>query len=328
MYRYIGHKRKKTDSDITIRRILIELFSYSLIVALCAFLMTAHWQGYIRIWGDLGGVNDFVTLVELIVIALYFLMKPIRKAMETVYTKDDIKNVKTCSLYLRSFNTDKLRGEKNICKVFNKYCPTLSIGNPNTILPFTHSKRIYVTDEHWKSVVEELMQKARVILLRVGDSEGTKWEMSKVFSVNHLRKAIFLIYSKEDHKLLKQFLASCNYELPSLDVYTNNIEKAYFLNSDGTAWNVCLIHTKNDIRHLLSVFKSQRKEISNEKRITLTGKKYSFWTHFRGTGELPYYRIRVIVYYFSAYLIAIAFGKYGIKVFNSNQYALYESDLG
>lgn len=328
-YQYIGNKKNKSDSDIRTRRVLIEVFSYSFIIAICAVLITAHWQGYIRIWGAKGNVDDFTTLVELIAILLYILVKPIRKAMETVYTKSDIKNIVTCCLYLRSFNTDKLRGEKNICKIFNKYCPTLSIGNPNVILPFTHSKRIYVTDDNWKSAVEELMAKARIVLLRVGDTDGTKWEISRALINNHLRKTIFLVYSYGDYNILQSILMSFHYSLPALDCHiSDKMALAYYISSNGYCWNVQSIQSKKEIKQLLREFKSQHLEIANEKRITLTGKQRSFWTWFWGNGELPYYRIRVFLYLFFAAVISSIFGAYGIRVFNSKQYALSESSWG
>jgi hypothetical protein len=55
--------------------------------------------------------------------------------------------------------------------------PLLAIASPRSRLPSIGAAKIYVAESHWQIVVYELCRNANFILLRVGDTEGIRWEI-------------------------------------------------------------------------------------------------------------------------------------------------------
>lgn len=108
---------------------------------------------------------------------------------EEVLAKDERPPV----LYLRSFNDDEVTGrspqlagvpfqsftteEELLARGFKAIGPLVAIGIPSDELPKLGAARIKVHDSEWRDRVLELMEQARLVVLRVGDTEGLRWEL-------------------------------------------------------------------------------------------------------------------------------------------------------
>lgn len=96
-------------------------------------------------------------------------------------------------LYLRSFKADKsarkqvgfaslvavLSEEEQLAAVLGRLGPFVAIGRPGEKLPQLGAARKYVTDEQWQQTISELMDRARLVVFRAGDSEGLAWELEQ-----------------------------------------------------------------------------------------------------------------------------------------------------
>lgn len=105
-------------------------------------------------------------------------------------------------LLLRSFELDKYPWWNN--KVFDEElcdsidiseCPIISLADPDQILPTGGSLKIQSKDDYWKSVVEELLQTCRAIVVVEGSSEGLSWEIERIEEIykNNPDKVFFYV---------------------------------------------------------------------------------------------------------------------------------------
>jgi hypothetical protein len=97
-------------------------------------------------------------------------------------------------LYLRSFQDDAcglklpswlvLKGiqlrsqthEESVADVLRSIGPVVAIGRPGEPMPELGAHRMYVADDRWQDEVKMLMNRARLVVLRLGASPGLKWE--------------------------------------------------------------------------------------------------------------------------------------------------------
>jgi hypothetical protein len=113
---------------------------------------------------------------------------------------------KPYSLYLRSFNSDKLTSkelssvlkpgqteESMLVDIFNQIAPVCAIGRPNEVYIPKGADRIYVDDSEWKDKVTQLAAEAEVIILRLGETEGFWWEVDHCFHSIDIKKLLFVI---------------------------------------------------------------------------------------------------------------------------------------
>jgi hypothetical protein len=69
--------------------------------------------------------------------------------------------------------------------------PFVAIGRPGEKFPTLGAARMYVADNEWQGVVDELMRKARLILFRAGSTPGFWWEVSTATHQVQPEKIIF-----------------------------------------------------------------------------------------------------------------------------------------
>lgn len=70
--------------------------------------------------------------------------------------------------------------EEKITKCFFEIGPVIAIGNPKEALPELGAIRLYVSHDDWKTVVTDLIQRARFVILRIGTTKGLVWEIDNV----------------------------------------------------------------------------------------------------------------------------------------------------
>lgn len=222
-----------------------------------------------------------------------------RTLFEPVYTTDVISGLENFTLYLRPFDVDiqsaikKRSGyinthflmleslEKVICKTISKkIAPVYAIGNPSSVLPTTlSSSSIYASDENWKSAVAELAQKAKMIILRVGDTDGCKWELLHCFDFNYLKKTIFIADDIDDIDLLQNHISS---KIPdpirSIDFRHNSI--GLWLNDSGS-WEFKVLKKNHDCSDMITSFINIHSGLKKRKinfKTVLHTKSKSIWS--------------------------------------------------
>lgn len=141
-------------------------------------------------------------------IASYFAIKGFSNIFGDFLDCDNIDKIQLCNLYLRSFNIDTtssgIQIEKSISKHFSEYAQVFSIGNPASILPSLGTISIFSTDDKWKETVTTLMERAKMVIIRIGQTEGTLWELKQCITLGYQHKSIFIIDGKHQLALLTQ----------------------------------------------------------------------------------------------------------------------------
>ena len=235
-YKALLVKTNKTDKDISRRQHLISLTSYIIATITCLFPFlyfnytgTLSSQKQIDIIGFINiGMKYSFFLSMFILLADSF----IRRLTSDVYVFSDVKYLDNFCLYLRSFNTDKYKQEKVICRTTRNLFPVYAIGDPNRILQPNGAERFYITDDHWKDAVEDMMKRSKMIILRIGQTDGTLWELHKLIELGYINKTIFVVYSREDYEWFKAMAPS---SLRNLFLNLDNLETSpyAFFFADG-----------------------------------------------------------------------------------------------
>ena len=129
-------------------------------------------------------------------------------------------------LYLRSFKTDKraksweassmflgwLLGwlpetyERSLAKAVADIGSLVAVGEPRERLPPLGAARLYVRDgDEWQRVVAELVRVSRLVILRVGRTEGFWWEFKHLVETCDPKKVLIYL-PHEDHGALYSYL--------------------------------------------------------------------------------------------------------------------------
>ncbi|HEX6986302.1 MAG TPA: hypothetical protein VF170_13050, partial [Planctomycetaceae bacterium] len=67
--------------------------------------------------------------------------------------------------------------EEKLAAALRHLGPVVAVGRPGEQLPELGAHRMYLDDGRWQSKVTELMDRARLVVLRVGGSAGVQWEL-------------------------------------------------------------------------------------------------------------------------------------------------------
>jgi hypothetical protein len=111
-------------------------------------------------------------------------------------------------VYLRSFQSDDQVGttggapmfglpgandEQLLVEALEPIGPVVGIGCPGENLATLGAARLYVGDDEWQQVVDDLLAKAALVVLRAGGTEGFWWEVERVTKkMDPTRLVIFL----------------------------------------------------------------------------------------------------------------------------------------
>ena len=191
-----------------------------------------------------------------------------RTIFEPYYTSGVVDELENFSLYLRPFESN-IRNDKYFAKgellipesIEKLFCEqlrkqvavTYCVGDPNASLPTTLSASgIYATDDEWHSVVERLSDKAKVILMRIMETEGCKWELQHCISL-YLDKTIFLISGENQMKLFKEYVGNIDSNIPDVTFFKGETI-AIFRNSITSNWSVVAIKSQRSIKSLLKSY--------------------------------------------------------------------------
>lgn len=137
-------------------------------------------------------------------------------------------------LYLRSFVADDQtsksvdmllsRGkceEEETVDVFSEIAPVVAIGNPKDCNLPRGVARLYFSDDIWKQKVLEMLPKAKLVILRLGETSNFWWEVHNVLAICPLEKIIFLIpamNTSETCQKLHEICQETGITLPNITV--------------------------------------------------------------------------------------------------------------
>jgi hypothetical protein len=110
------------------------------------------------------------------------------------------EDVRAPIVYLRPFDADQARianrwssrlrispregfektYEQRLARTLREVGPFVAVGDPTERLPMIGAARIYAADEDWQEKVDELTDRAGVLLLQAGEGDGLAWEVRHV----------------------------------------------------------------------------------------------------------------------------------------------------
>lgn len=230
-YRSILKKEKKSTTDIIWRKKLINSTSYLIAITFlsspyilnsfgCHFILNIDTSSLydIQMDGIIRFIESGARCAVIMTIIIFFADNIFKRIASDIFTIDDTKLLNKFCLYLRSFDSDSNAEEKSICSVFRNLFPIYAVGDPNKILQPNGAERIYLTDDSWKATVLDLSLRSKIILLRIGQTDGTLWEISNIISANLFEKVVFLVYNQPDYDYFTNIaVASLNVSMPTLD---------------------------------------------------------------------------------------------------------------
>jgi tetratricopeptide repeat protein len=82
--------------------------------------------------------------------------------------------------------------EEMLAKILSDFGPLICIGKPGEEYPELGASRMYVTQEKWHEKVKDLLARASIVVLRLGQTEGFWWELEH--SIQELNPRALLIF--------------------------------------------------------------------------------------------------------------------------------------
>lgn len=182
----------------------------------------------------------FQVMICLPIMGASFLFYCIRKYQSFLSEKDDDFDINKDPyiLYLRSFNddveTDKPQlvdriafyTEEEILVVsLKKLGKAVAIGRPGEKAPPLGAKRIYVSDDQWQDKVRELSTDARLVIFRLGETEGLKWEWNYCLdAIEDISKLLLVVPASmiSEQNRIDQLVASVSKQ--RRDILCNRID--------------------------------------------------------------------------------------------------------
>lgn len=181
----------------------------------------------------------------------------ISKICSPIYTVEQIKDIDDFNLYLRSFDADNIhkKDEEFICRTFNHLFPTYAIGDPSSLLQPYGADRIYATDDEWQEAVSSLMSKSKLIIVRCGLTNGTLWEIDKIFSTSYVNKSVFIVDNKEITNVLLSKISDYGIKItsPELDI-NNSLFALYLYQVNNNEWGLVVkeLRKESDVESLIN----------------------------------------------------------------------------
>lgn len=240
-------------------------------------------------------VFTIVLIIICVVLSSYFfsLYRKFNKKKKDTFDKDNIKP--PFVLYLRSFIDDKttkkrissfndVRSEEEVLvEVLSDIAPVYAIGDPKDKKMPLGASRIYVDDDHWKSTVIDMMNKAAVVVLRLGKTDSFWWEVETAVKRIPLEKVMFVVPESKTFSnvaTLYKILLEHNIDIKYLDVNIEHkkqgsISSFLYFDKNGQAvtqevktprFTRMVLSYENILRNTLSGFREKYGLSTNRKR--------------------------------------------------------------
>jgi len=128
------------------------------------------------------------------------------------------------------------RFEESFAQYLSRYGPVIAVADPHQP-PQRGAARTFLPDESWQQQVIAWMDKAALIVVLVGSTKGTKWELGQIISLNYLDKCVLVVPPTLDQKeqlagAIEPFLGS-RWESALQDLSACNGLRAFYCRSNG-----------------------------------------------------------------------------------------------
>jgi hypothetical protein len=163
----------------------------------------------------LGGAWFYVAMFVSILITVSVIQILLRARKFTVASAEQVLTADPRSpvIYMRSFKDDAaasapvLSGppgwallfpkelvteEEIVARILNDFGPMVTIGKPGEPLRELGAARMYVSEQEWHDRVAGLMQSAKLVVLRLGQTEGLWWELEQ--AIGKMRPEQLLVF--------------------------------------------------------------------------------------------------------------------------------------
>ena len=109
-------------------------------------------------------------------------------------------------LYLRSFqdddnSIDETSFEERLCRALQWLGPVIAIGQPKERNIPRGAARFYFHGHEWKEIALDLMENARLVAIRMGQTEGLWWEIEQILNHGKSIPILFIFSSEKDFKI-------------------------------------------------------------------------------------------------------------------------------
>ncbi|MCC7335233.1 MAG: hypothetical protein IT422_09050 [Pirellulaceae bacterium] len=94
--------------------------------------------------------------------------------------------------------TPRTTQEERVALATSCVGPVVAIGRPRERLPEMGAARMYVPESHWQSTVEDLLKRARLVIVRVGPSQGVAWETETAVRLVPPERIVFYLEAESD----------------------------------------------------------------------------------------------------------------------------------
>jgi len=90
------------------------------------------------------------------------------------------------------FPKELITEEELVARTLNDFGPMVTIGRPGEQLRELGAARMYVGEQEWHEKVAALMQSAKLVVLRLGQTEGLWWELEQ--AIGKMRPEQLLVF--------------------------------------------------------------------------------------------------------------------------------------
>lgn len=258
-YQCVVSKMSQVEADIIKRKNIIRLLSYliAFIIAAIPFLFLFEQPNLnMSEYSILQFIERGMRFSLISTVFVLLSDNIIKRLTQEILIYDDIKDLEKFCLYLRSFSTEKNKEERLLCGVVKGLYPIYAIGDPNKVLQPNGAERVYVTDKVWQDAVKELSSKSKLILLRIGLTDGTKWEIANVFDSQLIEKTIFIAYNQTDYAFFAQKVKDkYGFIMPEISFASEKPVAIFFYNDiNGLMYDYYEIATAKDVENMINEY--------------------------------------------------------------------------
>lgn len=90
--------------------------------------------------------------------------------------------------------------EQELAFILRRVGPVIAIGRPGEPLPELGAARLYASHDSWQRTVLDMVERASMVLVRVGSSPGVLWELDQVLSRAQRSKVVILILGSPEEQ--------------------------------------------------------------------------------------------------------------------------------
>jgi hypothetical protein len=91
------------------------------------------------------------------------------------------------------------REQDALAAVLAQIGPYLAIGKPGEPLPELGAARTCVSDDAWQAKIHEWLERARLVILRAGATQGLRWELSELVRRTDPRRVLVILPTRAEH---------------------------------------------------------------------------------------------------------------------------------